>query len=115
MAVENLWGEAEAVSLNVRRRVSHSAMFWGVSCRRAWIPCGRAEAGNNRKISDFRNGHSRRQQACLVLLIAESHFLDGFVDDMGDRIVSDVTVSRVWADCNMITKAIEDLTAQGAL
>ena len=37
------------------------------------------------------------------------------VDDTGDRIVSEIAVSGAWADCGMITEAIEDLTTQETL
>ena len=37
------------------------------------------------------------------------------VEDMGDRIVSAVTVFGAWADCGVIAEATEDLTTHGAL
>ena len=39
----------------------------------------------------------------------------GFEEDMGDRIVSEIAVSRAWTDWDTIAEAIEDLTRQGAL
>ena len=41
-------------------------------------------------------------------------FLGGF-EDMGDRLVSALTVSSRWPDCGVIAKAIADFTTQGAL
>ena len=77
-----------------------------------------------REIPGFRNlSHelSRRQRVGdgwldgEDRLTPESCFLDGFVEDMGDCIASEIAVSRVWADGGVIGKAVEDLPTQGAL
>ena len=58
-----------------------------------------------------RGGEGRLEQARLFFVRAESGFVGGFVEDMGDRIVSAVSVSSV---CSQ-KKAIEGLTTRGAV
>ena len=52
------------------------------------------------------------EQARLSCQRAEPSFLGGFAEDMGDRIVSVVTVSGTQADCGVMAEAIEDTTTQ---
>ena len=107
------------VSWNVRFIFSTSAKFWGGGRRRTWVSCG----GDRRRPRNPRLRESRLsmedpdvsgpvmtglmwkairlraglEQACLYLRRTESCFLGGFVHDMGDCAVSEVTISRAWA------------------
>ena len=55
------------------------------------------------------------QTLALPPLRTESDFLGGFAEDMGDRMVSAVTVPSARADCGVVAEMIEDLAEQEAL
>ena len=54
-------------------------------------------------------------QACFFFLRPLFCFLGGFVEEMCDRIMSEVAISRAWADCGVVTEAIEHLTTRGTV
>ena len=60
-------------------------------------------AGPVWKVIRLGSGVGARRVAC---------FHGGFVEDVGDRMVSD---TRAWADCGRVPETAEDLAAQGAL
>ena len=70
------------------------------------------------------SGSNRKIQLTLdwigvgLLLIDEDGGLaswDGFGRDVSNRVMPEAAVSSAWAECSMMTEAIEDLAAQGTL
>ena len=133
MSIRNHWGEAEAVPVasvgcvvECPFGISFAARFWV----EALVGPGFSEARQRQDatakskasgIMSFPQGNQTSASLSGVgagllffFLRAESGFLGGVVEDMCDR-VSEVAVSRAWAHCSMITKAVEDLTTQGTL
>ena len=45
--------------------------------------------------------------------MSEASFLGSFVEDVGHRTASSVTVTSAWADCGVVAETIEDLAAHG--
>ena len=121
MSVKNRWGEADAILVaSVGCVVGRP---FEESCR---LSCW-ADTGGNGKIPGFRD-HRHRQlsrgwpadgsrqslaglQACFLFLRPET----GFEEDVGNRIVSSVATTGTWEDRGVITKAIQNLAAHGAL
>ena len=54
-------------------------------------------------------------QACLFYLRMETGFLGGSAEDMGDRLMSEVTVSGTWADCGVVAEATRTCRIKGTV
>ena len=91
----------------------HNVVILGGGRRPAWVSCGWADTRGDREIQG--RDHVLSMEDPNAGRGGRSSFLGGFVEDIGDRNVSAVTVSSTWADCGVVAEAIEDLTAQRAL
>ena len=109
----HVWFEVFVFSRVVGRRqvVTANSQGFPGSCpsqgesNRREVGHGRPEVGDHQTPGGVGAGPRGRSLASLA----------GFVEDMGDHIVSAVTVSGTWADCSVIAETFEDLTTRVAL
>ena len=58
---------------------------------------------------------TRLEESCFLFVRREPCFWDGFVVDMGHRVVCAVPVTCAWTDCSVVKEGVENLAPRRAL